>query len=196
MMASRWVLLSLLSLLILPLSSCGMSSSMENVITALPEADPIEEPAENSQQSLISGNPIDEAFKTDFDIASSTPEINYLSNVYLEAWQDEWDNITTALLNQLEMDEDRQVIRDYRLNFQAYAESLYEVEWLDYTDTSVPAEEHRLVGTGAMSAAALAQASAYKREVLLWIDRYYIEDSYSYKYKGSGAQLLQRRDRE
>lgn len=195
-MATRWLLLSLLSLLILPLSSCNTHSNIENVITAIPENDPIEGPAEKSHQLLISGNPIDEAFKTDFEIASSTPERNYLSNVYLEAWQDEWDSITNALLNQFKMDEDQKVIRDYRLNFQAYAKSLSEVEWLSFTDVTVPMEERHLVGTGAISVAALAQAYAYKREVLLWIDRYYIEGRYTYKYKGSGAQLLQIRDRE
>lgn len=163
---------------------------------ALPEVDPIEEPAEKSHPFLISGNSIDEAFKTDFEIASSTPERNFLSNVYLEAWQDEWDSITNALLKQFEMDADQKVIKDYRLNFQAYVESLSEVELLSFTDTTVPMEERHLVGTGATSAAVLAQAYAYKREVLLWIDRYYIEGSYTYKYKGSGAQLLQIRDGE
>ncbi|MNN97807.1 hypothetical protein D3C81_2170450 [compost metagenome] len=35
---------------------------------------------------------------------------------------------------------------------------------------------------------------AYKREVLLLIDRYYIENNYPYKYQGSGAELLKLRE--
>lgn len=193
---SRGRVVLLFVLLVLLLSSCSTPSTMENAINAFPEADSNEEPVEELHHPEIAGNPIDEAFKEDFEIASSTPERNYVSNKYLEAWQDEWDHITNTLMNEFEMAEDQETIMDYRTSFQAYAQKLFEVEWLSYTDTSVPAEEYRLVGTGAISGATLAQADAYKREVLLWIDRYYIEGSYIYKYEGYGAELLEIRERE
>lgn len=193
---SRGSIILLFVLLILLLSSCSTPSTMGNAINAFPEADSNEEPVEESHHPEIAGNPIDEAFKEDFEIASATPERNFLSYKYLEAWQDEWDHITNTLMNEFEMAEDQEVIMDYRRSFQAYAQKLYEVEWLSYTDTSVPAEEYRLVGTGAISGATLAQADAYKREVLLWIERYYIEGSYTYKYRGSGARLLELREME
>lgn len=125
-------------LLILLLSSCSTPSTMENAMNAIPEGDSNERPVEDSLYSLIAGNPIDDAFREDFEIASSTPERNYLADMYLEAWKDEWNHITDTLTDQLEISEDQEVMMDYRLSFQTYAQQLSEVEWLSYTDTSVP----------------------------------------------------------
>ncbi|MNW49131.1 hypothetical protein D3C74_265360 [compost metagenome] len=69
-----------------------------------------------------------------------------MTNIYFEAWQMEWDNITEVLMNQYEYVEDQEVFK------------------------------------------------AYKREVLLLIDRYYIENNYPYKCQGSGAELLKLRE--
>lgn len=178
MKRTAWGFLILNILLALTLSGCSSHQDIANETT----------------EQLITENPIDEAFEADFDIAASTPELNYLAKNYLEAWQMEWDNITNALMKKYEVAEDQDVISAYRQKFEAYVASLFEVEWLSFTDTSVPIEERHLVGTGAISASTLAQAHAYKREVLLLIDRYYIENSYPYKYEGNGAQLLHFRE--
>ncbi|MEF2965375.1 hypothetical protein V3851_05970 [Paenibacillus sp. M1] len=143
---------------------------------------------------LVPGNPIDEAFKSDFEIASSTPEMNYLANTYLEAWKMEWDNITDVLMNQYQFAEDKEVIKTYKQSFEEYAEKVFDVEWLSYTDITVPLDERHTVGTGAISSSTLVKAYTYKRQVLLLIDRYYIDNNYTYKYKGSGAELLKLRE--
>lgn len=143
---------------------------------------------------LVPGNPIDDAFKNDFEIASSTPELNYLAQQYLEAWKIEWDHIIPVQMNQYSFNEDKEVIEAYKQSFEEYAKSAFDMEWLTFTDTTVPLEDRHLTGTGAISSSTLVEAYAYKRQVLMLIDRFYIVNNYDYKYKGSGAQLLKLRE--
>lgn len=154
----------------------------------------ISENGYNWELQLVPGNPIDDAFKNDFEIASSTPELNYLAEQYLEAWKMEWDHIISVQKTQYSFYEDKKVIEAYRQSFEDYAARASDLEWLTFTDTSIPLEDRHSAGTGAVSSSMLVEAYAYKRQVLMLIDRYYIDNNYDYQYKGSGAELLKLRE--
>jgi hypothetical protein len=148
----------------------------------------------NIRYQLIEGNPIDEAFKKDFEIASATPELNFLANSYLDAWKSEWDNITNMLINNYEFVEDRDAIKAYKVSFEEFSQRAFDVEWLNYTDTTVPPGTRKMIGTGAISLSLLEEAYTYKRQVLVLIDRYYLDNQYSFIYKGNGAELVKMRE--
>jgi hypothetical protein len=142
-------------------------------------------------------NPIDEAFKRDFEIASATVELNYLAYEYLDAWKMEWNNIMSELKKQYEYVQDKKAFNNYKETFEDFVGKASELEWIDWSDTSVEPGEKRTVGTGAKSASIMEEAQLYKRQVLYLIDKYYNErfaapySKYLFIYKGNGADLEQ-----
>ncbi|MBY9078846.1 hypothetical protein [Paenibacillus sp. CGMCC 1.18879] len=139
-------------------------------------------------------NPIDQAFKKDFEIVSSTYEMNYVASTYLDAWRAEWGNVVAELMKHYEFEGDKNTIREYKSRYEEFATQASELEWIDWSDTSVEPGEDRSFGTGAVSASFLEEAVLLKRQVLYLIDKYFsAEDSeygeYIYLYKGNGAEL-------
>jgi hypothetical protein len=136
-------------------------------------------------------NPIDMAFKKDFDFdgASSTPVLNYLANVYLDAWKMEWDNITSILMKQYHYEEDKNKIKNYKKSYEDFIERASELEWIDWSDTSVEPGENRTFGTGAISASTMEEAILFKRQVLYLINKYYPNEEYTFIYSENGAEL-------
>jgi hypothetical protein len=138
-------------------------------------------------------NPIDQAFKKDFEIASSTYEMNYLAGTYLDAWRSEWENVVAELMKRYEFEGDKNTIRAYKSRYEEFVEQASELEWTDWSDTSVEPGKDRSFGTGAISASFLEEAQLLKRQTLYIIDKYFSEDGhygeYTYLYKGNGAEL-------
>jgi len=140
-----------------------------------------------------SDNPIDKAFSNDFEIASSTPELNYLANTYQDAWKKEWDNIILELMKQYQFQEDKNTIKEYKRSYEDFIEQASELEWIDWSDTSVKPGKDRTFGTGAVSASLMEEAVLFKKQVLYLIDKHFSEMSdygeYTYLYKGNGVEF-------
>lgn len=140
-----------------------------------------------------SDNPIDKAFSKDFETNSSTPELNYLANAYLDAWKSEWDNVLLELMNEYQFQEDKNTIKEYKRSYEEFIEEASELEWIDWSDTSVEPGKDRTFGTGAISASLMEEAVLFKNQVLYLIDKYFSEISdygeYTYLYKGNGAEF-------
>lgn len=135
-----------------------------------------------------SDNPIDKAFKKDFEIGSFTPELNYLAHSYCDAWEKEWDNIIDKIMDQYQFDEDKKKVQDYKKSYGDFITNASDLEWIDWSDTSVEPGKNRTFGTGAISASVMEEAVLYKRQVLYLIDKYF-SSNYSYLYNGNGAEL-------
>lgn len=144
-----------------------------------------------------SNNPIDEAFKRDFEIVSATVELNYLAYKYLDAWKMEWNNIMSELEKRYKYEQDKNVFDNYKETFEEFARKASELEWIEWSDNSVEPGEKRTVGTVAKSASIMEEAQLYKRQVLHLIDKYYNGrlappySKYLFIYKGNGADLEQ-----
>lgn len=136
-------------------------------------------------------NPIDKAFDKDFELASATYEMNYSSDLYLEAWKAEWTNITNLIKESYQYEADKKVVDEYKTSFEAFVDKAYDLEALNWTDTTEAPGENRWPGTGQASASLGAQAGLYKHQVLDLIDRYdnQLDGGYKFIYKGNGADI-------
>lgn len=140
-----------------------------------------------------SDNPIDKAFNKDFETAASTLELNYLANVYQEAWKTEWENIFIELMKHYQFQEDKNTLKEYKRSYEDFIEQSSMLEWIDWSDTSIKPGKDRTFGTGAISATLMEEAVLYKKQVLYLIDKLFSEnsdsDEYIYLYKGNGAEF-------
>ena len=143
-----------------------------------------------------SDNPIDQAFANDFTQAIATPELNYVSEKYMQAWKAEMDNAATVIKQQYQFDEDKTRIDAYTAAYEQVAVAASSVAWLNWSDTNA-APQHRNIGTGAASASLSAKANIYKQATLNLINMYQGQtgdnpnekNTYIYVYSGNGAEL-------
>jgi len=138
---------------------------------------------------LLVNNPIDKAFANDFAIASAAAEMRYLANLYYDAWVDEWHHVLDTLKQSYQYDEDKGIVDQYKTQYDLFVETAGELEFLEWTDTSVEPDEERGFGTGAISASTLKEADLYRRQVIHLIVRYFPDGEYSFIYNGKGAEI-------
>lgn len=143
-------------------------------------------------------NPIDKAFEKDFEMASATSELNYVSDLYMKAWKNEWDNIITKTSELYEYESDKKAIYDYKKKFEEFVQQAFDVELLNWTDTSIAPGKNRYWGTGAMSSGTMIKADLYKGRVLYLIEKYNArsENKYEFLYNKKGAELEKIRNEE
>lgn len=140
----------------------------------------------------VTGNPIDQAFANDWQIASSTYELNYVSSQYLAAWKDEMEHAAAILKGRYVFDEDKNQVDSYLAAQRHAADVAARLEWINWSDSKA-APDKRPVGTGAGSASIRAKAAVYKQATLQLID--FIKgpagqaDAYQFLYSGQGAEL-------
>lgn len=165
----------------------------------IPNSDTINEKNVESTET-----PIDKAFKKDFEIASSTVELNFLAEKYLEAWKQEWDNVINEIKKRYQFEEDKERVNKYKESYEEFVKAASEFEFLNWSDTSVESGDNRTFGTGAVSAMLMEEAALYKKQVLHLIDKYFTsnygseQDPYNFIYKSNGAEIekLQSRNQE
>ncbi len=126
-------------------------------------------------------NPINKAFKVYFEKASTTVEINKVSEDYLNAWEAELNNAAKVLKSKYKFAQDKKLVDDYVKQTKDIAKKSSELEVLKWSDLDEKPGPGRSFGTGAPGAMMAAQASAYKLATLRLIDLY-DEEGKEYKY--------------
>lgn len=147
--------------------------------------------AQNTKASTEQNNPIEKAFAKDFETASATAEINYVNELYLDAWKTEMKNISEMIKKSYQYPEDIKRLEDYLAGYENLIQKAFDLEMLNYMDTEVPVAE-RSFGTGGPGAAMLAEARLYKQETFNLIEHYKTltgQEEYSFVFNGKIADI-------
>lgn len=179
-----------------PIPSAALNSTKAPINTSFTLAPPLtntpapsETDATATATTADSDNPIDKAFAKDFETAQGTSDHRLLSRSYFIAWEAELNNVAEKFKSTLLFDYDKDDIDKYVAACKALAEASGEIEWMNFSDTTMPTPD-RIWGTGAIGAADMREALVYRECTLYLIESYSSSyEIYKFKYSGNGAGL-------
>ena len=163
-----------------------------NATAAASVEETVDVPAE---VDLDQDNPIDNAFAKDFEMAQASAEISYVGEAFQEAWKAELANVASAVKKSFTNKEDGKRVDDYLADYESLAKKAFDLEMLNWISDPAEPIATRSFGTGATGAAVLAEAKIYKQAALNLVEHYQTdpEKTYSFIYKGKGADLAKLR---
>ncbi len=130
-------------------------------------------------------NPINKTFDVLLSDAPNTAERNEITQKYLEAWKNEFENAVMQVKGGYKFGEDKKTIDKYASDYRALAKKANEMELLKWSDTeSKPGKDrYGSIGSGAQAATMRAEAEIYKQATLNLIQFYNNNSNESiYKY--------------
>ncbi len=138
-------------------------------------------------------NPIDRAFAKGFAEAQATPEIQLVSEAYLEAWKAEMANAAAAVKKSFTHRDDDKRVEDYLAAYDTLIGKAFDLEMLNWVSDSEESIASRSFGTGATGAAMLTQGRLYKQATLNLITHLQANPdvTYTFLYNGKGVDLKQ-----
>lgn len=137
-------------------------------------------------------NPIDKAFAEDFANAGASAEINFVAEAYLNAWKAELQIVAGKVKKLYTNKDDAERMTVYLTTYEKLADAAFDLEILNWIDDTTKPVSERLVGTGGLGAAMLAQARIYQQATLNLIAHLHTSDpevQYVFSYHGNGADL-------
>lgn len=145
---------------------------------------------------IVEDNPIDKIFDEDFKLGTSTVELRFISSKYLDAWKEEFNNVTERIKDEFKYNEDKNRVDEYRKSLSNFVDNASRLEWLNWADIETSPDQNRSFGTGAITGCNMVEAELYKNQTLFLIEKYFytFDREYNYFFKNDDSSMEEYRN--